>query len=139
MLKTLAVIPLWIISAQVGAQAASTPGMIGHQMGDSTERREIKTPRVPFKYAVGMNKFRTLCSSCHGKWAEGSEQGPPLLHNFYVPSHHSDSAFYSAALEGVRAHHWKYGDMPKVEGATTKDVEKIVPFVRWLQQANGIY
>ncbi|WP_273439963.1 c-type cytochrome [Sedimenticola selenatireducens] len=144
--KILIVLLLLILSFTVNAQqeknmilAATATGMPGHQMGNSTEKLDLKTPRVHFKYGLGMNRFRTLCSSCHGKWGDGTEQGPPLLHSFYKPTHHSDEAFYRAAREGVRAHHWKFGDMPQVEGATRKDVDKIIPFIRWLQKENGIY
>lgn len=139
MRKQLTVISLLAISLAATAQQAPSTGMPGHQMGDSRQRPGLKTPRVPFRYGLGMKRFRTLCASCHGKWADGTEQGPPLLHDFYKPSHHGDAAFYRAALQGVQAHHWTFGDMPRVEGATTKDVDKIVPFIRWLQKAHGIY
>lgn len=130
---------LSLLALSFTANAQQNAGMAGHQMGNSKEKLNLKTPRVPFKYGLGMNKFRSLCSGCHGKWGDGTEQGPPLLHAFYLPTHHSDDAFYRAAREGVRAHHWTFGDMPKVEGATRKDVDKIIPFIRWLQKENGIY
>ncbi|HEC18361.1 MAG TPA: cytochrome c [Gammaproteobacteria bacterium] len=96
-------------------------------------------PRVPYKYALGMKKYGALCSRCHGKWGNGTRQGPPLMHGFYKPSHHGDPAFYRAALKGVRAHHWQFGNMPPVPGATRKDIDAIIPFIRWLQRENGIY
>lgn len=96
-------------------------------------------PKVPFKFAVGKNKYQESCSGCHGKWLEGTNQGPPLLHGFYKPSHHGDPAFYRAALKGVRAHHWNFGDMPKIEGVTRKDMDQVVPFIRWFQQEKGLY
>jgi len=40
-------------------------------------------PKVPEKYVAGMEKFKDLCSSCHGKWGNGTPQGPPLMHGFY--------------------------------------------------------
>lgn len=120
------------------AQTASA-GMPGHPMPTEAKKPAITTPRVPFKYGLGMRKFRDMCAKCHGDWGQGTEQGPPLIHSFYEPSHHGDAAFYQAALKGVKAHHWNFGDMPPVEGATAKDVEKILPFIRWLQQQNGIY
>lgn len=95
--------------------------------------------RVPFKEAVGMKLFKNNCMQCHGEWAKGTEQGPPLIHDFYKPSHHGDGSFYSAALNGVKAHHWHFGDMPPVAGVQERDVGKIISFVRWLQQANGLY
>jgi len=122
-----------------GANASSSAEMSGHQMNVAPATVTVKTPKVPFKFGVGMKKFRDMCSKCHGEWGEGSDQGPPLMHPFYKPSHHGDPAFYNAALKGVKAHHWKFGDMQPVEGATAKDVERILPFIRWLQKENGIY
>ena len=43
-----------------------------------------------------------------------------------------------AAALGVRGHHWRFGDMPPVEGLTRTDVAMIVAYVRELQRANGI-
>ncbi len=96
-------------------------------------------PAVPFKYAVGKKKYQESCSICHGKWLAGTKQGPPLMHGFYKPSHHGDPAFYRAALKGVRAHHWKFGNMPPINGINRKDMDSIVPFIRWLQQKKGLY
>jgi len=95
--------------------------------------------RVPFKEAVGVRLFKKNCSVCHGEWAKGTDKGPPLIHDFYKPSHHGDGAFYSAAMKGVKAHHWKFGDMPPVAGIQQRDVSKIISYVRWLQQANKLY
>jgi hypothetical protein len=81
--------------------------------------------------------YEESCASCHGNWGKGSEKGPPLMHNFYKPSHHGDTAFYRAALSGARAHHWKFGDMPAVEGMTREKMDKIVPYIRWLQDKSG--
>jgi len=118
---------------------AATPAASGHKMGNMAQKVAVKKPRVPFKFGVGMKKFKTMCAQCHGEWGEGSDQGPPLMHDFYKPSHHGDPTFYNAALKGVKAHHWKLGDMPRVQGATAKDVERILPFIRWLQKENGLY
>jgi len=94
--------------------------------------------KVPFQYGLGKNLFETNCSSCHGPWGKGTEIGPPLMHRFYIPSHHDDTAFYRAALTGTKAHHWKFGDMKPVPGITRKKMDKIIPYVRWLQQQSGI-
>ncbi len=95
-------------------------------------------PQVPFKYGLGMDKYQNYCSSCHGKWAKGTDQGPPLIHVYYRSSHHGDESFYRAALEGASQHHWKFGDMPPVPGIGRQDVDAIIPFVRWLQREAGI-
>ena len=93
--------------------------------------------KVPFQYGLGKIMYEESCSSCHGNWGKGTEKGPPLMHNFYKPSHHGDTAFYRAALSGARAHHWKFGDMPAVEGMTREKMDRIVPYVRWLQEKSG--
>lgn len=100
---------------------------------------EENAPKVPFTHALGYQKYQQYCTSCHGKWGDGSQQGPPLMHPFYKPSHHPDAAFYRAALKGVRAHHWEFGDMPPVSGVTRDDMHAIIPYIRWLQQDRGLY
>ena len=94
--------------------------------------------RVPFKYALGKNLYEKNCSSCHGVTGNGTDKGPPFMHKIYEPSHHGDEAFYRAAINGVKAHHWKFGDMPPVQGIERRDVGKILPYLRWLQRQNGI-
>ena len=94
---------------------------------------------VPAKYQQGETAFHTHCARCHGQQALGTDQGPPLVHKIYEPSHHGDGAFYRAAANGVRAHHWNFGNMPKVEGVTKEEVGQIVQYVRWLQRQAGIF
>ena len=126
--------------ADAGASAPKqSTGLAFQQMPAPPQKTTVKQPRVPFKFGVGMKKYRTMCTQCHGEWAEGTDKGPPLIHPFYKPSHHADESFYRAAIRGVKAHHWKFGDMPPVSGATTDDVSRILPFIRWLQQENVIY
>lgn len=96
-------------------------------------------PEVPFRHAFGLEKFQSMCAQCHGQWANGTDKGPPLIHGYYVPSHHSDEAFYRAILQGSPMHHWTFGDMPPVSGATTQDAQNITGFLRWLQQYQGLY
>ena len=114
--------------------------MVGGFVMSTTQAAVTDTGvRVPFKEAVGVRLFKKNCSVCHGEWAKGTDKGPPLIHDFYKPSHHGDGAFYSAAMKGVKAHHWKFGDMPPVAGIQQRDVSKIISYVRWLQQANKLY
>lgn len=94
--------------------------------------------QVPERYQTGMHTFQKSCIQCHGEWAEGSEQGPPLLHDYYKPSHHADISFYRAVANGVRAHHWSYGNMPPIPGVSQKDMAQIIAFLRWWQRENGI-
>lgn len=83
--------------------------------------------------------FNTHCAACHGIGGKGTKKGPPFLDKVYEPNHHADMAFYRAAEMGVRAHHWKFGDMPKVPGVTRDDVTPIVAYIRWLQKQAGIF
>ena len=48
-------------------------------------------------------------------------------------------AFVMAAKSGVRSHHWRYGNMPPVDGVTDADVKAITAYVRALQKENGIF
>lgn len=94
---------------------------------------------TPAEFKVGETKFVAHCSACHGERAGGTGQGPPLVHKIYEPNHHADAAFQRAALNGVRAHHWDFGNMPKVEGVTPDDVAQITLYIRWLQRQAGIH
>jgi len=96
------------------------------------------TPVVTFEGTDGASLFQQACAECHGTDLNGTDQGPPLLHSFYVPGHHSDAAFLLAARRGAPAHHWNFGDMPPVDGITDDQVEAIVAFVRETQRAAGI-
>jgi mono/diheme cytochrome c family protein len=87
---------------------------------------------------VGQGLFEQHCGSCHGIDLKGSNQGPPLLHRIYEPSHHSDLSFQFAVKNGVRAHHWKFGDMKPVPGVTPDDVAHITAYVRARQREVGI-
>jgi len=94
---------------------------------------------VPPALTKGQALFNTNCSVCHGVGARGTKQGPPFLDKIYEPNHHADSAFYRAAEMGVRAHHWTFGDMPKVPGVTRDDLTQIIAYIRWLQKQGGIF
>lgn len=125
----------FLLSSHVGFAAQMNHGAAG----PSPITTLIKSPSVPFRYALGMSDFRSKCSSCHGLWAEGvAKTGPPLVHRFYEPSHHDDAAFYRAARNGTKQHHWSYGDMPPVEDISQQQIANIIQFIRWWQQQNGI-
>lgn len=88
---------------------------------------------------IGQRGFEAKCAVCHGANAAGQNGiAPPLVHKIYEPSHHGDASFQLAALQGVRAHHWRFGNMPPVDGVTPADVTAITAYVRELQRANGI-
>ena len=111
-------LPVWVACGQGGATQEAAP--------------------VPAEFRSGEAKFNANCARCHGERAGGTAQGPPLVHKIYEPNHHGDPAFQRAAANGVRAHHWKFGDMPRIDGVTPEDVQQITRYVRWLQRQAGI-
>ncbi len=129
-------------------QPADISGPMGHSMTppDTTSIAQgdpIATVKVPATLSadaqIGKRGFDAKCAQCHGKNAAGQNGvAPPLVHKIYEPSHHSDVAFALAAKNGVRAHHWKFGNMPPVKGLTDSDVKYIARYVRELQRENGI-
>jgi mono/diheme cytochrome c family protein len=98
----------------------------------------VHAVQIPASLAPGEAAFQANCVVCHGDRALGTEQGPPLIHIIYEPSHHSDLAFYMAAERGVRAHHWNFGDMPAIPWVTREEVGQIVAYIRFLQRQVGI-
>ncbi|MDA4847408.1 c-type cytochrome [Hoeflea poritis] len=99
----------------------------------------ITVPELSAEAKTGKAAFDTYCATCHGRDAAG-QQGiaPPLIHKIYEPGHHSDASFFFAAQQGVRAHHWPFGDMPAVDGISDQEIGRIIVYVRTLQRANGI-
>jgi mono/diheme cytochrome c family protein len=95
-------------------------------------------PAGPAQALDGADLFDTHCSRCHGAGALGSDRGPALVDRIYEPSHHPDAAFYVAVQRGVRAHHWHFGDMPRIGGLTNAEVTAIIGYVRERQRAAGI-
>lgn len=96
-------------------------------------------PQLTAKAQMGQSAFNQNCAACHGKNARGSQNGPPLVHIIYEPNHHSDASFYRAVQSGVRAHHWRYGNMPPLPHLKQSDMSAIITYVRELQRANGIF
>jgi mono/diheme cytochrome c family protein len=99
----------------------------------------VASGAAPAEFQSGEQKFAAHCAACHGVRAAGTSQGPPLVHKIYEPNHHADVAFQRAALNGVRAHHWDFGNMPKIDGVSPDDVDQIIKYIRWLQRQAGIF
>lgn len=106
----------------------------------SSSKPSVALPeKLSTKAIAGKRYFDENCAACHGKNAAGNTgNAPPLVHIIYEPSHHGDVAFYRAVTNGVRAHHWKFGNMPPIENLTEIQVSYIIAYVRELQRANGI-
>ena len=99
----------------------------------------LTIPAFSAEAQAGQALFEENCMSCHGLHATGTDQGPPLVHRIYEPNHHGDASFRLAVRNGVRAHHWPFGNMAPVEGVSDDDAIKITRYVRELQKANGIF
>ena len=109
--------------------------------GDGAARvaaASIVEPDLGATAAAGRQAFAENCAECHGAKASGTDRGPPLIHEIYEPGHHADFAFARAVRQGVRGHHWSFGDMPPVEGVSDAELAQIVAYVRAVQRANGI-
>ena len=131
----------WLAGAAVAGAAAAAVWLAWPDDEDRTPADAPGKSRAPASTAAsaaGQAVFDRHCASCHGPGAAGSDRGPPLVHRIYEPGHHSDAAFHRAVRNGVRAHHWPFGDMPPVEGVSERDVTLILEYVRGLQRAHGI-
>src|SRR5579863_9434661 len=81
--------------------------------GDSAGRKPLVIPQsLSLKAQAGKIAYDANCAQCHGANAAGADHGPPFVHPIYNPGHHPDEAFQYAAKNGVRSHHWNFGDMP---------------------------
>lgn len=123
---------VWYVLDRQGEGTAEAPL-------DGSPMAQVTLPELEGDEIIGARIFATKCAACHGENAAG-QQGiaPPLVHKIYEPSHHGDVTFLLAARNGVRAHHWRFGSMPPVEGLNDAEIGMIVAYVRALQRANGI-
>jgi hypothetical protein len=99
------------------------------------EFADFQPPPTPDSLAAGALSFSAQCRECHGEHAKGTDRGPSLLADIYRPAHHADAAFLLAVRNGVRAHHWRFGDMPPQPSVAERDVLEIIAYVRWLQRS----
>jgi len=105
---------------------------------DPPKHQAVSLSPVPAEYAKGEELFNKYCARCHGPRAVGTDHGPIFISRIYEPNHHGDAAFQMAAMNGVQAHHWNFGDMPRVEVVSPQEVDQIIRYVRWLQREAGI-
>jgi len=99
---------------------------------------DVTVPPLSEMATEGRATYDASCAGCHGRNGAGTNKGPPLVHDIYNPGHHSDAAFFRAAKQGVRQHHWPYGNMPPRPEVSDKQLTAIVRYIRELQEANGI-
>lgn len=108
-------------------------------VGNQSGTLNLTIPTLSATAAEGKILYEESCAACHGLNTAGTDQGPTFIHRYYVPNHHSDEAFVLAARNGVRAHHWGFGNMPPRPEVSEEDVRKITRYVREMQEANGIF
>jgi len=136
-MKTSEIIQIVVIgSALVGGGAVIASKIIGPDEKETTVA--VTVPTLTTTAVKGEKYYAKSCNSCHGDNAGGTKNGPPLVHDIYNPGHHADEAFYRAALQGVKQHHWPYGNMPPRPEISKREVSYIIAYVRELQEANGI-
>ena len=133
---------LLVLAAVIGIAGYwySDEGHVGEADGGGPPIAAVSVPEtLSARARAGQTSYDASCASCHGRHAAGQDGvAPPLVHVIYEPGHHGDESFQRAVARGVRAHHWRFGDMPPVEGLTRREVAGIVAYVRELQRANGI-
>jgi len=126
-----------VIAVLIGGLIIVVGKMTG--VGSKSDTVTVKVPALSATAVEGEKLFNENCSACHGKNAAGTDQGPTFINPIYRPNHHGDQAFVRAARNGVRSHHWQFGNMPPRPEVNEQQVLKIVRYVRELQQANGIF
>ena len=100
---------------------------------------QVVVPELSPVAQQGKVNFDSSCAACHGLNAAGTAKGPPLIHSLYRPGHHPDQAFASAVVNGVTAHHWRFGNMPPVPGdVSNAEMRWIIRYIREMQVANGV-
>ncbi|NOX41902.1 MAG: cytochrome c [Alphaproteobacteria bacterium] len=117
---------------------STLPDMTGLEEGDPILKIKLPASFTP-KEKLGKTAFEAVCAACHGINGAGIfGMAPPLVYIIYEPSHHGDFAFLNAAQNGVRSHHWPFGNMPPQKGLTKADITNLVAYIRVLQRTNGI-
>ena len=139
------IIGLGVIGAALGAAYWAFPAdpPVAQTIADAASHGPLVAVSLPDPMSenaqIGKIAFDANCAGCHGANAAGQDGvAPPLVHVIYEPNHHGDESFQRAAAAGVQSHHWRFGNMPPVDGITRADVAMIVAYIRELQRANGI-
>lgn len=132
---------LILIAAAVAAVAYAFWPAATDRGGSGAALAEVRLPAaLDARAESGRQVFDDHCAVCHGSAGSGRDgMGPPLIHRIYEPGHHGDGAFANAVVNGVRAHHWPFGDMAPVAGVSRDDIAAIIAYVRTVQRENGIF
>ena len=132
----------WLVKRLVLTVAMVAPMLVsaGDLPGPEARRQALHLPPMGFKGDAdkGVEPFEKYCMMCHGTKGRGNEQGPPLVESVYRPDHHADLSFHFAVHDGVKSHHWNYGDMKPVPLITPEETEHVIAFIREEQKRVGI-
>lgn len=128
----------WALLVVVALLAVGVAFLVWNARQDVAEPRPIVVPDLSAVARQGQAAYDRHCAECHGPHGAGSADGPPLVHPVYRPAHHADIAFALAVQRGVRAHHWRFGDMPAQPDLRADALAAITRYVRELQVANDI-
>jgi len=112
--------------------------LFGVGCNSGSDRAPYMADAEPADGMQGERLFNAYCATCHGKGAVGTDRGPTFLSKIYEPNHHGDAAFHLAIQRGVRAHHWSFGDMPKIQGLSPEQAVAIIRYIRKIQEQAGI-
>ncbi len=121
----------------IGAAVAVALAVVVVASGGSFDTASVAAPAEGDPTA-GRVAFEGTCATCHGIGGTGTNQGPPLVHDYYRPGHHADGAFTLAIRNGVQPHHWNFGPMPAQTHLSDQDIADVTAYVRTIQEAAGI-
>jgi cytochrome c len=103
-----------------------------------TGKTEFNIPvQDPQLVSEGEPLYQANCAACHGLDLRGTAVGSPHLSVIYNPEHHSDGSFALAVVNGVKAHHFGFGDMPPIPTVSEDDFVRILSYIRETQRTEG--
>ena len=88
--------------------------------------------------AAGQPVFQDNCATCHGEDLHGTSMGPPLVHEYYVPSKVSNDDMAAAISGGLDETRWHFGPMPAWPSLSGDEIADLIAYVRQQQRAAGL-
>jgi mono/diheme cytochrome c family protein len=127
-----------VVFLVLGGGSGEGSGAEGAPRDPMTGKTEFDIPvQDPTLVAEGEDLYRAACAACHGSDLRGTAVGPPHLSVIYNPEHHGDGAFALAVVNGVKSHHYGFGDMPAIPTVTEENFARILAYIRETQRTEG--